>query len=522
MFPTETLERVGAGSNVTGVSSKMGGLASTLGFSPPPRRRSTAVGTIIRPGQSVRIPWSERDIARLLRLGDCLAVLLAGILAYTTRFSLLHGHHPRLELFALVAGVLIAAEVFHLFGLYHQKAHQDFRMSLSRIVAAWLTVVLVLLALAFLTQTAQEASRLWVILWFAYGIAALVTARVVMCRQINRWQQMGHLTRNVAIVGAGELAHRFVELTRRGSGSPVRVVGVFDERRTRVPAEVGDVPVLGTLDDLVRFVRASLIDQVVITLPAHAEQRLVILLSKLRELPVDVSLCPLVFRPRGLFCRRVSLVDGVPLLDLMYRPFSRWGYYVKTVEDYLVAAMLLVLAAPFMLTIAVAVRIDSPGPILFRQERYGFNNHTIQVLKFRTMRVAGDNDEVDQTVQAKRADGRVTRVGRWLRRTSLDELPQLINVLRGEMSIVGPRPHMVAHNEYYSTLIDTYFGRHRVKPGITGWAQVNGLRGETDTLEKMEGRIKHDLYYIENWSLGFDIRILARTALVGFVHRNAY
>jgi putative colanic acid biosynthesis UDP-glucose lipid carrier transferase len=215
-------------------------------------------------------------------------------------------------------------------------------------------------------------------------------------------------------------------------------------------------------------------------------------------------------------------VDGVPLLDVLQRPFSRWGYLVKTLEDYVLGALLLIAVAPLMLIIAIAVRLDTPGPVLFRQQRYGFNNRTIQVLKFRTMRDQVGETRADQAVQATRHDPRLTRVGRWLRRTSLDELPQLLNVLRGEMSIVGPRPHMVAHNEKYASLIDSYLGRHRVKPGITGWAQVNGLRGETDTLEKMERRIQYDLDYIEQWSLAFDLRIIARTMLVGFVHQNAY
>jgi putative colanic acid biosynthesis UDP-glucose lipid carrier transferase len=235
-----------------------------------------------------------------------------------------------------------------------------------------------------------------------------------------------------------------------------------------------------------------------------------------------VSFCPVVFEPQALLCRRVTLVNGVPLLDLLQKPFSRWGYLVKALEDYVLGTLLLIPAAPLMLMIAIVVRLDSPGPVLFRQERYGFNNRTIEILKFRTMRAERDDEGQGQALQARRGDPRLTRVGRWLRRTSLDELPQLLNVLRGDMSIVGPRPHMVAHNEQYANLIDTYLGRHRVKPGITGWAQVNGLRGETDTLAKMEGRIQHDLYYIENWSLGFDLQILARTLLVGFVHRNAY
>ena len=307
---------------------------------------------------------------------------------------------------------------------------------------------------------------------------------------------------------------------RRVSGSAVRVVGAFDDRRTRIPAQVGDVPVLGTVEDLVRLARANLIDQVVITLPAQAEQRLVDVLSRLRDLPLDVSLCPVVFEPPTLACRRVTLLGGLPLLDMLQRPFSRWGYFAKAVEDYSIATLLLIFTAPLMVIIAIALRLDSAGPIIFRQKRYGFNNGTIEIFKFRTMCAYQDHNS--RVIQARRDDTRLTRVGRWLRRTSLDELPQLFNVLRGEMSIVGPRPHMVEHNQHYAALIDAYLGRHRVKPGITGWAQVNGWRGETDTLEKMERRIRHDLYYIENWSLSFDLRILARTLLVGWNHPNAY
>jgi putative colanic acid biosynthesis UDP-glucose lipid carrier transferase len=469
----------------------------------------------------VRIPWSEPDLAQLVRFGDCLIVLIAGILAYSTRFILFAEYRPELELYALVVGVVIAAEVFHLFGLYDRQAYFHSRMSMGRVATAWALVVLVLLALAFLTQTAENASRLWAILWFVYGLAGLVAGRILLERQIRRWQQQGYLTRNLAIVGADELGQRLVEFVRCVSGSSVRIVGVFDDRRTRVPGAVGGVPVRGTLEDLIGFARENPVDQVVITLPAYAEERLISVLGKLRDLPVDVSLCPVVFEPPNLICRGVTLVDGVPLLDLLQRPFSRLGYSMKVVEDYVLATGLLILAASLMLVIAIAIRLDSPGPIIFRQKRYGFNNGTIDVLKFRTMRADQDTTRA-HVIQARRDDPRLTRVGRLLRRTSLDELPQLFNVLRGEMSIVGPRPHMVEHNQQYAALIEAYLARHRVKPGITGWAQVNGWRGETDTVDKMEWRIRHDLYYIENWSVGFDLRILARTLLVGFIHRNAY
>ena len=245
-----------------------------VGFATP------EVGRIARSGGSMRIPWSEPDIARLMRLGDCAAVLLTGILAYYTRFSPFGEYHPQLEFYALVAGVLIAAQVFHLFGLYDQQEHFNFRMSMGQVITPWATVVLLLLAIAFLTQTAQNASRLWVILWFVYGVVGLVVGRALLGRQIDRWQQMGHLTRNVAIVGAGELGHRFVEFVRRVSRNSVRVVGVFDDRRTRIPDQVGGVAVLGTLEDLACFARGGLVDQVVITLPTHAEQRLLGVLTQ--------------------------------------------------------------------------------------------------------------------------------------------------------------------------------------------------------------------------------------------------
>jgi Undecaprenyl-phosphate glucose phosphotransferase len=208
------------------------------------------------------------------------------------------------------------------------------------------------------------------------------------------------------------------------------------------------------------------------------------------------------------------------MLNVFEKPLAGWNYIVKILEDRVLAAGILVLIMPLLLLLAGLIKHDSRGPVLFRQKRYGFNNEVIDVFKFRSMYI--DRCEDRSVVQATKHDPRVTRIGRILRRTSLDELPQFLNVLMGSMSIVGPRPHAVAHNEQYSRLIDEYLARHRVKPGITGWAQVNGLRGDTETLEKMEQRVRYDLYYIENWSLLFDIRIILRTLFVGFTHPNAY
>jgi putative colanic acid biosynthesis UDP-glucose lipid carrier transferase len=211
---------------------------------------------------------------------------------------------------------------------------------------------------------------------------------------------------------------------------------------------------------------------------------------------------------------------GVPMLAALERPLSGWSLVVKAVEDRVIAGIALLCLSPLLALIALAIKLDSPGPVLFRQKRYGFANNEFTVFKFRTMRHrAAEEPDVPQ---ARRNDPRITRVGGFLRRSSLDELPQLINVMLGDMSLVGPRPHAVAHNVQFAQVIDDYLSRHRVKPGITGWAQINGLRGETDTPEKMRARVQHDLYYIDHWSLLFDIKILALTPFRGFINRNAY
>lgn len=214
------------------------------------------------------------------------------------------------------------------------------------------------------------------------------------------------------------------------------------------------------------------------------------------------------------------MVDGIPVTEIASAPLTGWSGLVKQTEDKIVAAIVMVMLSPLMLGLALAIRLDSAGPILFRQKRYGFNNEVIVVYKFRSM--YHNRPPETGVPQATKHDPRVTRVGRILRRTSLDELPQLLNVLKGDMSLIGPRPHAVEHNEQYAKLIGGYHGRHKVKPGITGWAQVNGFRGETDTVDKMRMRVEHDIHYIENWSVWFDLKILVMTAFIGWTSKNAY
>ena len=291
----------------------------------------------------------------------------------------------------------------------------------------------------------------------------------------------------------------------------VQLAGIFSDTSVR-RLGVAD----NGIDDLISMGQRNEIDEVVIALSSGSRARTEQLIADLSVLPVDVWLCPAELQLPILNTTRLGTFS---LLHVKPKPIREWGSLVKLTFDYVAGSISLILFSPLMLMIALAIKLDSPGPVFFRQRRHGFNHRVIDVYKFRTMRVAEDGQRVDQ---AQKNDPRVTRVGKFLRRTSLDELPQLINVLRGEMSLVGPRPHALAHNHYYRERLDRYANRHSVKPGLTGWAQIHGFRGPTEDPEKMRRRVQLDLYYIENWSLWLDLKIVAATPFLGFVHRNAF
>jgi Undecaprenyl-phosphate glucose phosphotransferase len=279
---------------------------------------------------------------------------------------------------------------------------------------------------------------------------------------------------------------------------------------------------LGTTDDLLQYFNHTPIDEIIIALPLNAELRVKTIIDKLKVLPVDLRLSA---EQLGEVCaiRKLDQGLGVMILDVVERPLKHWNGIAKWIEDRLLSALLLLAFAPAMLFIGIAIKLDSPGPVFFRQKRYGYSNNLITVYKFRTLR--SDMTDTNASKLVTRDDDRITRVGRILRRFSLDELPQLFNVIRGDMSIVGPRPHATlakAGNQLYQDAVESYMARHRVKPGLTGWAQINGWRGETDTEEKIRKRVEHDLYYIENWSIWFDLRIICQTFLAIFASEQAY
>ena len=465
-------------------------------------------------------PDTRRVIVLGLRIGDVAAVLVAGGIAYWLRHDTLNV--PEDYWVAILLGAFLAAIYMHFANLYTYSNLASFSLQFGAVTAIWGGVFVTLIALAYFAHISDNYSRFWGVTWFTLTLILFGAGRVVLAYQVERWARRGELDINVAVVGAGDFGHRLVNYLDGRKTAGYRIVGVFDDRRTRVPDEVEGYPVRGTVDDLLAFVRSNRVDEIIVAVPWRAGGRLRSLIGRLQAVAADVMLCP-----EEILLEIPNLgygdVAGIHMLKLSERPLSGWSRLAKGIEDRVLAILMLVAFSPVMLLIALAIRLTSPGPMLFRQVRYGFNNNEFVVLKFRTMRFR-EGEAMDETAveQATRDDPRVSRIGAFLRRTSLDELPQLINVIRGEMSLVGPRPHAVAHNEEYAAVINEYLSRHRVKPGITGWAQVNGFRGETKTLDLMRQRVQYDLYYIENWSVLFDLRILVMTLFVGFVHPNAY
>jgi putative colanic acid biosynthesis UDP-glucose lipid carrier transferase len=343
--------------------------------------------------------------------------------------------------------------------------------------------------------------------------------RVIVRRFLEAARARGFNTRGVAIAGSTDIGER---LARKIAGDPtlgLRLMGVYDDRGSRrhsVPASLGQYR--GNLQQLVEAARSGEIDIIYMALPMRAEQRITSLVRELADTTATVYVVP-DFHAYDLLHARWGSLGELPVVSIFDTPLDGLGGWMKRLEDLVLGTLILALVALPMAFIALVVKIDSKGPVFFRQRRYGLNGKAIRVWKFRTMHVIEDGAEIPQ---AHANDARITRIGGFLRRWSLDELPQFFNVLAGEMSIVGPRPHAVAHNELYRAKIHGYMLRHKVKPGITGWAQVNGWRGETDTDEKMERRIEHDLYYISNWRLGWDLKIILLTVFGKSAHQGAY
>ena len=362
------------------------------------------------------------------------------------------------------------------------------------------------------------------LIWSVLAAVGVGAERLAMARVVASLTEKGRLERRAVVVGGGKPGEDLLDMLALQSDPDLRILGVFDDRNdTRSPMILAGYPKLGTVSDLVTFARRSRIDLIIFTLPITAEERLLQMLKKLWVLPTDIRLAAhrsgLRFRPQSY-----SYVGGVPVLDMFDKPIADWDVVIKSIFDRVVGAAALVVLSPVLLLTALAIKLDSRGPVFFRQMRHGFNNEAIEVYKFRSL--FADQSDFTAAKQVTKNDPRVTRVGRFIRKTSLDELPQLFNVVfKGNLSLVGPRPHALhaqLANKGYDDVVDGYFARHKVKPGITGWAQINGWRGETDTPVKIQKRVEHDLAYIENWSIFFDMYILAITPWALTRTENAY
>jgi Undecaprenyl-phosphate glucose phosphotransferase len=363
----------------------------------------------------------------------------------------------------------------------------------------------------------------WLLSWGVTSGAAALTVHAASSPLLRRWRDASLAGHRVAIVGSGEPARRLVDWLQANAADIVEVVGIFDDRRGREPDRVGlSHLICGTTSDLIEYYRQAPLDKIIIALPHHAEARLLTILQRLKQLPVDISLAPDLVGFRVPEAASAEMA-GLQMMSLAQRPLRASQRFIKELFDRALAAALLLLISPLMLTIALGVMLSSPGPVCFRQERHGLGNRVIRVLKFRTMRT--DKQDLAGAQQTARNDPRVTPLGAILRRTSLDELPQLFNVLRGDMSLVGPRPlpiKMRIQDRLNYEIVAEYAFRHRVKPGITGWAQINGHRGAVETAEGLQSRVAHDLYYIDHWSLWLDLKILLVTGAVCIFGKNAF
>jgi putative colanic acid biosynthesis UDP-glucose lipid carrier transferase len=354
------------------------------------------------------------------------------------------------------------------------------------------------------------------LMWFVSVLFFLFSYRVVLRLILSKLRKKGFNTRTFVIAGAGELGQNLANKIESNQSLGMLFQGYYDDLN-QVRDNV-NLAINGDLEQLIKDCKAGVTDRVYITLPMRAESRIKWLMKELADTTASVYLVPDIFMFELLHARS-DVIEGIPTISIYDSPLDGSNAIIKRIEDLVLSTIILLLITPLLVAISIAVKVTSSGPVLFKQIRYGIDGKPIKVWKFRSMTVMENGTKI---TQAKKNDVRLTPIGRFIRSTSLDELPQFINVLQGRMSIVGPRPHAVAHNEEYRTVINGYMLRHKVKPGITGWAQVNGWRGETDTLDKMEKRIEFDLDYIRNWSLGFDLKIVISTVFKGFIDKSVY
>ena len=457
----------------------------------------------------------------VMRLIDLLIVAGCGVLsyylsaAYETYTALGVQGLPEHYIKVILLAVTFTAFLFPLFNIYRIWRGSSTLTEIKYLTASWLMVALLLMGLAFITKTGAEYSRSWMGIWSVAVWVSLVGSRVLL-RVLLRWMRSsGFNHRHIVIVGTGEQAAVVADRLRRSTWFGLEISALFGASSEGLPPWLQQKRLLSNVEDLREYVDEGGVDQVWISLPHSEEEKIREVISALDGSVAEIRYVPDIFEYQ-LMHHSLSEIAGVPVVNISYSAIDGMNEIIKTCEDYLLAVVLLILASPLMLLIAVGVKLSSRGPVLYRQNRMGWNEKVFTMLKFRTMPVEAEKET--GPVWSNKLDNRATKFGTFLRNTSLDELPQLLNVLKGEMSLIGPRPERPMFVERFKDEVPHYMKKHLVKAGVTGWAQVHGWRGNTC----LHTRIEHDLYYIENWSLWLDIKIIIMTVFRGLVHKNAY
>lgn len=453
-----------------------------------------------------------------MRLADVLALEAAGVLVGLAHFQVPISETSPIHTVLLHFCSALAFLLFPQLELYGSWRGRPMHEMFLRLAASWALVLLIGLFFSFLIHHVGHVSRLWMFYWYASGLSFLFLLRITIYFVLHYLRMKGMNNKRVVIVGYGNTGQEMHRRAREQAWTGYDVKAVHAESADVEKLRDPSIVRINTLQEIHNFVVENHVHEIWITLPLVDSPKLQQLQYLLRNTLVDIRWVPDILGLQMLSNKMENFL-GFPVVDLNQPISSGLNGIIKDIFDKIFAVVALILLAPLFATIAVCVKATSPGPVFFRQPRLGLNGKKFNVYKFRTMKVHQENGCV---IQATKNDPRITSIGSFLRRTSLDELPQFINVLFGDMSVVGPRPHALQHNEMYKDLLETYMLRHRVKPGITGWAQIHGYRGETDTVDKMAARVEFDLHYIQNWSLGMDIRIIIWTAFKGWTGKNAY
>ncbi len=451
----------------------------------------------------------------LARLLDVALIVAGALVASQIRFDDVSQRGFYLAFVAFAAAFSLA--IFPAFGVYASWRGRSKRLLAGQIALGWLIVQGCAMALMFSLHRIDLVSRLWFVYWTALSGSGLIVSRLIIHSLMGRVRNAGLDLQGVAIAACGDHCNDIIQKMDSAPASGFRPWAVYDlQRGSGCKARV---PTFTEHKEFARYVREQNIGEVWLALPLTEERAILRLVDEFRNDLVNIRFMPDV-RALALFEGSVSSLLDQPTINLAASPLPPNAMVKKDLFDRLFALCALLAISPILIACAIAVKLSSRGPVFFKQQRKGADGRVFTIYKFRTMRLHEKKAGVLE--QAKRDDPRITRVGGFLRRTSLDELPQFFNVLCGDMSVVGPRPHALEHDDQYQHVVSGYIHRYRIKPGITGWAQVNGFRGETDRLEKMEGRVEHDLYYLRNWSFGLDVRIILATIFKGMLHHNAY